>query len=112
MSNAARRDAAPGQAVLTQRGQATSTTLSGSHFDVFELQHPLEIVRLSHEEMGGQDFLDDGAHTRQRQMRLTPSTAFALEKAVGESRQDHMALPAGQAAPFEVIEPDLVFEFL
>jgi hypothetical protein len=42
----------------------TSTTLSGSHFDVFELQHPLEIVRLGHEEMGGQDFLDDGAHTR------------------------------------------------
>jgi len=67
-------------------------------------------VRLSHEEMRGQDFLDDGAHPRQAQMGLTQSTAFALEKAVGDGRQDHVPLPSRQAAPFEVIEPDLVFE--
>ena len=84
----------------------TSTTLSGSQFDVFELQHPLEIVRLRHEEMRGQDFLDDGADTRQREMRLPPSAAFALEKAVGDGGQDHMTLPPRQAAPFEVVEPE------
>jgi hypothetical protein len=69
-------------------------------------------MRLGHEEMGGQDFLDDGADPRQREMRLTPSTAFALEKAVGDGRQDDVTLPPRQAAAFEVVEPNFVFEFL
>jgi len=80
--------------------------LSGSHFDVFELQHPLEIVRLRHEKVGGQDLLDDGADTGQRQMCLTPSAAFDLEKAVGDGRQDDVALPSRQAPAFEVVEAE------
>lgn len=46
---------------------------------------------MCHEEMGGQHLLNHGAHTRERQMRLTTSAAFALEKAVGNRRQDHGA---------------------
>ena len=38
------------------------TTLSVSQFDFFELEHPLQVVRLRHEEMRGQHLLDDGAH--------------------------------------------------
>lgn len=78
-----------------------STTLSDSHLNIFELQHPFEIVRLRHEEVGGQDFLDDGPDSRQREMRLTASAPLVLEKTVGEGRQDHMALPSRQAAAFE-----------
>lgn len=40
------------------------------------------------------------------------STAFALEKAVGDGRHDDVALPPRQVAVFEVVDPDLVFEFV
>src|SRR3546814_3337728 len=62
--------------------------------------------------MRGEYLLNDGSHARKREMRLTPSPTFALEKAVGDRRQDHVALPARKAAAFEMIEPDLVLEFL
>ena len=88
------------------------TTLSVSQFDVFELEHPLQVVRLRHEEMRGEHFLDDGAHLRQCQRRLPSSPPFGLEKTVGDGREDDMALPARQAAAFEVIESELVLEFL
>src|SRR5260221_8880029 len=89
-----------------------STTLSVSQFDVFELKHPLQVVRLCHEEMCGQDLLNHRAHARECQMRLAASAPFVLEKAVRDRSQDDVALPARQAAAFEVIEADLVFELL
>ena len=45
-------------------------------------------------------------------MCLSPSPAFVLEKAVGDRRQHDVAFPSRQAATFEVIEPNLVLEFL
>ena len=83
-----------------------------SQSDIFELQHPFEVAGLRHEEMGGQDLLDDSTHLGQREMRLTPATAFVLQKAVGDGRQDDVALPARQAAALEVIESEFVFELL
>lgn len=61
-----------------------STTLSDLQPDVFELQHPLQVMRVRHEEMRGQDFLDNGTHARQRQSRLAATPAFVLEKTVGD----------------------------
>ena len=89
-----------------------STTLSLSQFDFFQLQHPFEIVRLRHEKVRGQHLLDDGSHAWQRQVRLSASAAFVLQKAVGDGCQDDVTLPPRQSATFEVIESDLVFEFL
>src|SRR6266540_7484590 len=89
-----------------------STTLSLSQFDFFELQHPFEIVRLRHEKVGGQHLLDDGSHAWQSQARLSAAAAFVLQKAVGDSCQYDVTLPTRQGAAFEVIESDLVFEFL
>src|SRR5215213_10688942 len=86
---------------------AASTTLSDSQSDIFELQHPFEVAGLRHEEMGGQHLLNDGTHARQRERRLSTPAAFVLQKAVGNGRQDDVALPARQAAPLEVIEPEL-----
>ena len=62
--------------------------------------------------MGGGHLLDDGALLRQREVRLPSSAPFVLEKTVGEGRQDDMALPSRQAAAFEVIQSELVLEFL
>src|SRR5215207_6865284 len=89
-----------------------STTLLVSQFDFFELEHPLQVVRLCHEEMRGEHFLDDGAHLWQCQQRLSASAPFLLKKTVGDGRQDDMALPSWQAAAFEVIESELVLELL
>src|ERR1700683_1043535 len=89
----------------------SSTTLLLSEFDIFQLQHPLEVSRVGHEEMGGQHLLNHGAYTRQGQMGLATAPPLVLQKAVGEGGQDHVALPAGQAAAFEMIESELVLEF-
>ena len=62
--------------------------------------------------MGRQHLLNHGAHARQSQMRLAPAPAFVLEKAVGDRRQDDVALPAGERAALEMIQPDLVLELL
>jgi hypothetical protein len=62
--------------------------------------------------MGGQHLLNHRAHLRQREVRLPTPPAFLLQEAVRECRQDDVAVPAREAAPFEVIEPDFVFEFL
>src|SRR4029077_11444530 len=80
--------------------------------DVFELEHPLQIMRLRHEEVRRQHLLDDGADTRQREVRLSTPTTFHLEKAVGEGGQDDVSLPPRQTAAFEVVEADLVLELL
>src|SRR6266545_8020346 len=113
---ASRRLASAGAALGTRPmpllGPAPSTTLSLSQFDFFELQHPFEIVRLRHEKVGGQHLLDDGSHAWQSQARLSASAAFVLQKAVGDSCQYDVTLPTRQGAAFEVIESDLVFEFL
>lgn len=69
-------------------------------------------MRLGHEEMRGEYFLDDGAYFGQRQLRLTTAAPFALKKAVSDRRQDHVTFPAWEGASFEVIQPDLVLEFL
>jgi hypothetical protein len=91
---------------------SASTTLLLSHFDFFEPEHPLHVVRLRHEEVGGEHFLNHGTHAWQRQTRLTTASAFALEETVDDRGQDDVSLPPRQAAPFEVVEPDLVCEFL
>src|SRR3981081_1792733 len=44
-------------------------------------------------------------------MGLPTAPPLVLQKAVGEGGQDHVALPAGQAAAFEMIESELVLEF-
>ena len=43
---------------------------------------------------------------------LSASAPFVLQKAVGKRRQDDMALPPRQRSSLEVIEADLVLEFL
>jgi hypothetical protein len=45
-------------------------------------------------------------------MGLSAPAAFVLEKAVGQRRQDDMALPPRQTAAFEMIEAKFVLEFL
>lgn len=62
-------------------------------------------MRLRHEEVGGQNLLDDRAHAWQRQLRLTTAATFALEKAVGDRRQDHVALPPGRPRPSKWSRP-------
>ena len=69
-------------------------------------------MRLRHEEMGRQHFLDNGAHAWQGERGLPTSSSFVLEKAVRECGQDNVALPAGQRPAFEVVEANLVLEFL
>ncbi len=67
---------------------------------------------MRHEEVRGQDFLNHGAHLRQRELRLPAAPAFVLQKAVRDGDQHDVTLPSRQAAAFEVVEPDLVFQFL
>ena len=62
----------------------SSTTLSDLQLDIFELEHPFQIVWLRDEEMRREHFLDDGADARQRELCVPPSATFHLEKAVGE----------------------------
>ena len=40
------------------------------------------------------------------------SLAFALQPGVREGSEHDVALPAGQGAPFEVIEAEFVLQFL
>ena len=89
-----------------------STTLSDLQLHVFELEHPLQVARLRDEEMGGQDLLNHGADAWQRELGLAAAPPFVLEKAVRDRRQDDVALPPVQAPAFEVVETDLVLEFL
>ena len=67
---------------------------------------------MGHEEVRGQHLLNHRAHTRQGELGLSAPSAFVLKKAVGGRRQHDVPLPARQAAPFEVIEPEFVLEFL
>ena len=67
---------------------------------------------MRHEEVRGQDFLNHGAHPGQRELRLPAPPTFVLQKAVRDGGQHNVALPARQAAAFDVVEPDLVFQFL
>ena len=69
-------------------------------------------MRLRHEEVRGEDFCDDGADAWERQLRLPTAPTFVLEKAVRNSGQHDMVLPAGESAALEVIEPDFVLQLL
>src|SRR3954463_12317442 len=89
-----------------------STTLSDSELHIFELQHPVEIARMRHEEVRGEDFLNHGTYARQREASLTSPSTFVLQEAVGQRGQDDVALPARQTAAFEVVETEFVFQFL
>jgi hypothetical protein len=60
--------------------------------------------------VGGQHLLNHGAHAREGQLRLVPASRFVLEKAVGDRRQDGVALLPRPAAAFEMIESELVLE--
>ena len=39
-------------------------------------------------------------------MRLTRTSTLGLPEGIRDGRQHHVALPAGQSAPFEVIAAD------
>ena len=63
--------------------------------------------------MRGQHLLNHRAHLRQRQVRLPAPPALVLQEAVRDARSSTTwRCQPGQAASFEVVEPDLVFEFL
>ena len=77
-----------------------------------EREHALEIVRARDEEVGGEDFSDDGAHVRQREVARRAVAAVRPAGRCRPRRERDVAFPAGQRAPFEVIEAEFVFEFL
>src|ERR671931_1249962 len=89
-----------------------STTLSDSKFDFLQLQHPVQIVWLGDEEVSAEYLGHHRSRLWEREVGLTTAPTFALEKTVGDRRQDDVAFPAGPGAAFEMIQPDLVFEFL
>ena len=77
-----------------------------------QLEHALEVVRAGDEEVRGQDFLEDGADARQREVARRAALPFDLQEGVGHGDEGGVPLPAGQRAPFEVIEAEFVLEFL
>ena len=62
--------------------------------------------------MGGQDLLNHGADSGQRQLRLSTATPCVLQKTVRDGRQDDVALPAWLAPAFDVVERGFVLQFL
>ena len=60
----------------------------------------------------GEDLLHDGAHGRKRQSGRATAHPLALDVRVGDGGQDHVMLPAGIRAAFEMVETELALEFL
>ena len=54
------------EAVLDQRGQATSTTLLDPQVEIPEFHHGFQVVRMRDEEMRGEHFGDHRTRDRQR----------------------------------------------
>jgi len=62
--------------------------------------------------MGAENVLDDGAHLGQCEPAMLTFGSFALPEGVRQRGQDHVAVPPGQRSPFEMIECQVVLEFL
>ena len=72
----------------------------------------MHIARFRRKQECGEDFLHDGAHGWKRQSGRTAAHALALNVGVRDGRQDSVMLPTRPCAAFEMIEPELAFEFL
>src|SRR5262245_36577670 len=62
--------------------------------------------------MSGENLLNDGAYDRQSRRVRTRSFALLLQPRVGQRGQHHVAVPSEIAAALEMIEPELVLQFL
>jgi hypothetical protein len=86
-----------------------STTLSDPQLmkPPFGLLHPPHVVGTADKQPPREDFLDEGPGLRKRQSGpRAGSQPLGLEKRVGDRTDQHVVLPAGIRAPFEVVEPE------
>jgi hypothetical protein len=67
---------------------------------------------MRHEEMRGENLRDHGARDGQGRQTRATAAALVLQPGVCEGRQHDVLLPSGERATFEVVESELVFEFL
>jgi hypothetical protein len=86
--------------------QHLSATVSSC--TILSFKYPLQVAPLAHDTWGCEHFRYDRTRGRKAELGLAAAAVFSLQEAAAIRRQDHVTLPAGDRAPLELIQADLV----